>query len=62
MKGVIANPEYWRTLAGKARRQAAAIGDARARQMLTQIAESYDALAEQAATHARRDRLIEGGE
>ncbi len=62
MKGVIAKPEYWRDLAGKARRQAAAIGDPRARQMLAQIADSYDALAEQAAAHARRERLIDGSE
>jgi hypothetical protein len=62
VKGVIAKPEYWRDLAAKARRQAAAIGDSRARHMLSQIADSYDALAEQAAEHARRDRLIDGAE
>jgi hypothetical protein len=62
VKGVIANPDYWRSLAGKARRQAAALADARGRQLLLQIADSYDLLAEEAAQHARRHKMIDGSE
>jgi hypothetical protein len=60
MSGILTSSQRWRKLAEDARCHAAGIMDVESKQVILDVADGYDFLAQQVDDRAEEDRLLRG--